>query len=106
MNVTKVVTVNAPPASNGNINGEPVMFDEVVDKLRHAIIDELCALHCEVDILKNEGWKFAICPFLAQTTITDSDREQSHETITEHVQSKVTQALTTGLPAVKNDVGV
>jgi hypothetical protein len=104
MNGTKAITVNALTASNANINDEPVMFDGYVDRLRRAIIDKLCALRCEVDILRKGGWKVAIGPFLAQATITDSDRERFHETITERVQGKVTQALITGSPAVRNGV--
>jgi hypothetical protein len=91
MNGTKAITVNTLTASNANINDEPVMFDGYVDRLRRAIIDKLCALRCEVDILRKGGWKVAIGPFLAQATITDSDRERFHETITERVQGKVTK---------------
>jgi hypothetical protein len=102
MNGTKVMNGTSVATSNGHVNGGAVTVDAMVDQLRRAMIDELCALHCDVDILKRGGWKLALGPFVQQTPLTEADRKHFHETIAERIQGKASLALTTPSAIVSN----
>jgi hypothetical protein len=102
MNETKVMNGSSVATSNGHVEDGAVTVDAVVDQLRRAMIDELCALHCDVDILKRGGWKLALGPFVQQTPVTEADRQQFYETIAERVQGKTGLELTTPSAIVSN----
>jgi hypothetical protein len=83
----------------GNAN-----LDEVVSQLRRAVVDEIHALRCDVDVLRKGGWKVAIGPFKQEVEQSVEDREGFREDIDKRVGDKLAGVVASlGKNASKKD---
>lgn len=55
--------------------------DTQIDNFRSAVIDELCSLRRDVDILKTGGWNIKMGPFERSKNLTDVEVAAIHQQI-------------------------
>ncbi|KIW05806.1 hypothetical protein, variant 3 [Verruconis gallopava] len=87
-----------------NLLSNHLSSDDIIERLRCAMIDELSELRCELDALKKGGWKIAIGPFVQTKLSTDADRERIHHCIDERTNHKIKQLEAPFTIPVKYDV--
>ena len=88
-------------AVNGATNGrrDSVALDDSasnevsVEQLRRAVVDELSALRCEVDVLKKGGWKVAIGPFMQTSEQDEFDLHKAKVVVEERIRAKIEKSV-------------
>lgn len=83
-----------PAATDSAMNKELVKVmqyvDTQIDNLRSAVVDELCSLRRDVDILNTGGWNVKMGPFERSKDLTDIEVATVHQQIAGRLSTSTT----------------